>query len=244
LNKNQTFVIAEAGVNHNGDINLATQLIDVAADARADAVKFQTFRSEQVISRHAPKAEYQTRTTGADESQLDMVRKLELSEAQHEVLIDHAKSRAIAFLSTPFDEPSLHLLTKRFGLQTIKIPSGEITNAPFLLAIARASSRVIVSTGMSTLADVEAAPLALFRRLQLSLRAGTSSERSFRMRGNKPCASERLCCIAQPNILLHSPKLIWVLWIRWLRRTGCRSVIRIIHQVFIWQLLRSLGAPS
>ena len=153
----RTFIIAEAGVNHNGDLNLAKQLIDVAADAEADAVKFQTFRAEQLVSRNAPKAEYQTRTTDQAESQFEMIRKLELTETDHEVLIAHAKARDIAFLSSPFDVSSLHLLTERFGLQTIKIPSGEITHAPFLLAIARAAQRVILSTGMSTLAEVEAA---------------------------------------------------------------------------------------
>lgn len=150
-------IIAEAGVNHNGDLNLGKQLIDVAADAGASAVKFQTFCAEQLVSRRAPKAEYQMRTTDRAESQLEMIRKLALTEAAHEMLIAHAGARGLAFLSTPFDLPSLHLLTGRFGLQTIKIPSGEITNAPFLLAIARAAQRVILSTGMSTLAEVEAA---------------------------------------------------------------------------------------
>lgn len=153
----RVFIIAEAGVNHNGDLNLGKQLIDVAADAGASAVKFQTFRAEQVVCRHAPKAEYQIRTTDQSESQFEMIRKLELSEADHEVLIAHAQVRDIIFLSTPFDVPSLSLLTQRFGLQTIKIPSGEITNAPFLLAVARAAQRLILSTGMSTLAEVEAA---------------------------------------------------------------------------------------
>ena len=152
-----TYIIAEAGVNHNGDMNLAKQLIDVAAEAGANAVKFQTFRAEQVVSRQAPKAEYQTRTTDQAESQFEMIRKLELTETDHKMLIAHAQTCGIAFLSTPFDVPSLHLLTKRFGLQTIKIPSGEITNAPFLLAIAQAAQQVIFSTGMSTLAEVEAA---------------------------------------------------------------------------------------
>jgi len=150
-------IIAEAGVNHNGDLSLARQLIDVASEAGADAVKFQTFRADRLVSRKAPKAEYQTQTTDQAESQFEMIRKLELTEADHEVLIAHAEARGITFLSTPFDAPSLHLLTQRFGLQTIKIPSGEITNAPFLLAVARAARRVILSTGMSTLAEVEAA---------------------------------------------------------------------------------------
>ena len=151
------FIIAEGGVNHNGSLSLAKELIDVAAEAGASAVKFQTFRAELVVSRHAPKAKYQTCTTDQTESQFEMIRKLELTENDHELLMAHAQLRGIAFLSTPFDVPSLHLLVKRFGLQTIKISSGEITNAPFLLAIARATERVILSTGMSTLAEVEAA---------------------------------------------------------------------------------------
>lgn len=153
----RTYIIAEAGVNHNGNIDLARQLIEVAAQAGADAVKFQTFCPDQVVSRHAPKAEYQARTTDQSESQLDMIRKLELSEADHKVLIAHAKVCDITFLSTPFDLPSLHLLTSLLGLQTIKIPSGEITNIPLLLAVSRATQRVILSTGMCTLGDVETA---------------------------------------------------------------------------------------
>ena len=152
-----TFIIAEAGVNHNGSLKLAKQLIGAAADAGADAVKFQTFRAKQLVAHHAPKAEYQTRTTDAKESQFEMIRKLELTDADHEVLIAYAKARNIEFLSTPFDSESLQLLTKRFGLTTIKISSGDITNAPFLLEIARIAQRVILSTGMSTLAEVEAA---------------------------------------------------------------------------------------
>lgn len=152
-----TFIIAEAGVNHNGSLELARQLIDRAADAGADAVKFQTFRAEQLVVQHAPKAEYQTRTTNATESQFEMIRKLELTIADHEVLIAHARARGIEFLSTPFDAESLNLLTKRFGLTTIKVSSGDITNAPFLLDIARVAQRIILSTGMCTLAEVEAA---------------------------------------------------------------------------------------
>jgi len=152
-----TFIIAEAGVNHNGSLELAKRLIDAAAEAGADAVKFQTFSAEQLVARHAPKAEYQTRTTDAGESQFDMIRKLELTANDHEVLIAYAKSRRIEFLSTPFDSSSLALLTQRFGLTTIKISSGDITNAPFLLDSARVAKRLILSTGMSTLAEIEAA---------------------------------------------------------------------------------------
>lgn len=154
-------IIAEAGVNHNGSVNLAHRLIDAAADAGADVVKFQTFRAEQLVANHAPKASYQKRTTDASESQLEMIRKLELTPSDHESLISHCKDRNIEFLSTPFDSYSLVLLTQQYKLSTIKVSSGDITNAPFLLEIARASKHVILSTGMCTLAEVEAALGAL-----------------------------------------------------------------------------------
>lgn len=157
FSEDRVFVIAEAGVNHNGSIDLACALVDLAAEAGADAVKFQTFRATEVIGCRTPKAEYQTRTTDADESQLEMVRKLELSEADHKILIARARSKGIDFLSTPFDVPSLRMLTQLFGLETIKISSGEITNAPFLLEIARAARWAVLSTGMSTLAEVKSA---------------------------------------------------------------------------------------
>ncbi|MFA6224289.1 MAG: N-acetylneuraminate synthase [Desulfomonilaceae bacterium] len=153
----KTFIIAEAGVNHNGSLDMACALVDVAAAAGADAVKFQTFKATEVISRYAPKAYYQQLTTSAKESQLEMVQRLELSEADHRILINHAKTKKIEFLSTPFDLPSLRLLTDRFRLSTIKIPSGEITNGPFLLEIAKTGRNVIMSTGMNTLGEVEAA---------------------------------------------------------------------------------------
>lgn len=138
-------------------MDLATRLIDVAADSGADAVKFQTFRSEAVISRAARKAQYQITNTGNEESQLEMVRALELSVAQHRVLIEHARARKIAFLSTPFDLESLHVLTQEFRLPQLKIASGEITNMPLLLAAARTGCPLIVSTGMATLLEVERA---------------------------------------------------------------------------------------
>lgn len=151
------FVIAEAGVNHNGSLDRAMELIDAAAAARADAVKFQTFRASAIVSHHARKAAYQERTTGADESQLDMIKRLELSEADHRALTAHAQGAGIEFLSTPFDEQSLDMLVCELKLRTIKIASGEITNAPLLLRIAQSGCRIILSTGMSTLAEVEAA---------------------------------------------------------------------------------------
>lgn len=151
------FVIAEAGVNHNGSLDMALQLIDVAAEAGADAVKFQTFKSELVISLGAPKAEYQKNTTGNADSQLEMVRKLELSEDDHLQMLEHCRHLGIQFLSTPFDAISADFLVRTMDVPVIKIPSGEITNAPFLLHIARYGRPVILSTGMSTLGEVETA---------------------------------------------------------------------------------------
>jgi N-acetylneuraminate synthase len=157
----RTFVIAEAGVNHNGSLDMARELIDVAAAAGADAVKFQSFNAERMISHHAAKADYQKWTTGAAESQLEMLRRLELDAAAHKVLIEHARRAGITFLSTPFDAESVDLLAKEFDLPIIKISSGDITNGPLLLDIARHRKRVILSTGMSTLDEVELALGAL-----------------------------------------------------------------------------------
>jgi N-acetylneuraminate synthase len=153
----KTYIIAEAGVNHNGSVDMARQLIDVAAEAGADAVKFQTFTADKVVSRHALKNEYQRRTTDEKESQLDMIKKLELKESDHRVLIDHCRSAGIEFLSTPFDFESIDLLAHKFNLSRLKIPSGEITNGPYLLHVARTMKSVILSTGMSTLGEVETA---------------------------------------------------------------------------------------
>ncbi|MDA8094283.1 MAG: N-acetylneuraminate synthase [Betaproteobacteria bacterium] len=154
------FIIAEAGVNHNGSVEMAIRLIDAAAEAGADAVKFQTFKAAKLASRLANKAAYQVRNTGEDDSQLAMLRKLELDEAAHGVLMSHSASRGIGFLSTPFDTESLDLLV-RLDLPCIKISSGDITNAPFLLDIARTGKPIILSTGMSTLAEIEGALSAL-----------------------------------------------------------------------------------
>ena len=149
-------VIAEAGVNHNGSLDMAFKLVDVAVAAGADSVKFQTFRADRIISRHAPKAPYQTARTAGDETQLEMIRALELDAAAHRALIDHCGER-ISFLSTPFDIESVDLLVRELGVSRLKIPSGEITNGPLLLAAARTDKPIILSTGMSTLADIAAA---------------------------------------------------------------------------------------
>jgi len=157
MEKVKTLIIAEAGVNHNGSIEMATKLIDVAAEAGADIVKFQTFKAEKVISKNAPKADYQKQTTDKGESQLEMVRKLELDEAAHRVLIEHCRLRHVEFLSTPFDFDSIDLLANKLNLARLKIPSGEVTNGPYLLCMAQSGKPVIFSTGMSTLGEVETA---------------------------------------------------------------------------------------
>lgn len=152
----QTLIIAEAGVNHNGDMDLARSLIDAAAQAGADLVKFQTFRADRLVTASADKAEYQRRTTDTTESQYAMLRKLELNRAMHDVLMAHCRQRQIGFFSTGFDIPSLDLL-KELGLERFKIPSGEITNLPYLRHLGAFAKPVILSTGMATLGEVEAA---------------------------------------------------------------------------------------
>lgn len=152
----KTLIIAEAGVNHNGDLQLAKQLIDVAADAGADLVKFQTFSASRQVTRDAKKADYQQRTTDYSESQYAMLQRLELTEAMHHELIAHCASRKIGFFSTGFDIQCVDLLV-RLGQEQIKIPSGEITNLPYLRHIGHLGKKVILSTGMATLGEIEAA---------------------------------------------------------------------------------------
>lgn len=149
-------IIAEAGVNHNGSLELACALVDAARAAGADAVKFQTFKAERLVSAAAPKAAYQQRTTGAAESQLEMIRKLELGEAEHRQLLAHCRQRGILFLSSPFDEQSADFLAE-LGMSAYKVPSGELTNLPFLAHLARKGRPLILSTGMAYLGEVEAA---------------------------------------------------------------------------------------
>jgi N-acetylneuraminate synthase len=150
-----TFIIAEAGVNHDGAIATAKDLIDVAADAGADAVKFQTFRAEELVAASAPQADYQRKNIGHAEAQIDMIRRLELSADQFRELAQHCKQRRILFMSTPFDRVSLDLLVHKIDVDRLKFSSGDITNAPLLLHGARSGRPIILSTGMSTLADIE-----------------------------------------------------------------------------------------
>jgi len=150
------FIIAEAGVNHNGDVKLAKTLIDIAKEAGADAVKFQTFKTEEVVTKSAEKAEYQKKTTGTEESQYDMVKKLELTEEDHLELKSYAANQGITFLSTPYDKQSVDVLV-RLNVPAFKISSADITHHPLLSYIAKKNMPIILSTGMSTLGEVEEA---------------------------------------------------------------------------------------
>lgn len=150
------FIIAEAGVNHNGDVSLAKKLIDVAKESGADAVKFQTFRAEEVVTMSAEKAPYQKEATGTEGSQIDMIKKLELSETDFRDLFAYARLKGIILLSSPFDKGSVDLLDQ-LGVPAFKIPSGEITNFGLLRHIARKRKPIIISTGMSTSGEVEEA---------------------------------------------------------------------------------------
>ncbi|MEH7890011.1 N-acetylneuraminate synthase [Elizabethkingia meningoseptica] len=168
LQKNRVFIIAEAGVNHNGSIELAKKLIDAGVEAKVDAVKFQTFIAENVISKYAEKADYQKDTTSSDESQLEMVKQLELSFEDFKELKTYCEQKGMMFLSTPFDMDSIKFLeTLKMGLW--KIPSGEITNLPYLQKIGSYNEKIIFSTGMSTLGDIENA-------IDILVKAGTSRE--------------------------------------------------------------------
>jgi N-acetylneuraminate synthase/N,N'-diacetyllegionaminate synthase len=151
---NPCFVIAEAGVNHNGDLEMARQLVEVAAQAGADAVKFQTFHADELASANAPKAAYQKCAGSADESQRDMLRRLELSPRDHMELMALCKTRGILFLSSPFDDSSADMLCQ-MGLLALKIPSGEITNLPFLAHVAAMKLPLVISTGMANMKEVD-----------------------------------------------------------------------------------------
>lgn len=162
MSNRHTYIIAEAGVNHNGSLRLAKKLVDKAVWAGADCIKFQTFNSEKLVSKNAPKADYQKKTTGNTENQLDMLKKLELTPKQFISLKDYSQKKGIAFLSTPFDLESINFLAS-IGIKTWKIPSGEITNYPYLRTIGKRKETVIMSTGMSSIAEVKNA-IAVLRK--------------------------------------------------------------------------------
>jgi len=156
----RTLIIAEAGVNHNGSVDLALQLVETARACGADAVKFQSFRADRIVTRSAAKAVYQERTTSGTESHFEMLKRLELDADAHRILIDRCREVKIEFLSSPFDEESVDLLDT-MGVSQLKIPSGEITNLPLLQHVAQKKRPVILSTGMATLGEVEEAVHAL-----------------------------------------------------------------------------------
>ena len=156
----KVFIIAEAGVNHNGDLEIAKKLVDAAVKAGVDAVKFQTFKAENIVCKSAAKAEYQKKTTDQTESQYEMLKKLELTEEMHSQLFAYSKEKGVLFLSTPFDEDSVDYLVG-LGMDIMKIPSGEITNYPYLRKVAQTGKKVILSTGMSDIEDVKVAVAVL-----------------------------------------------------------------------------------
>ncbi|MCG3658941.1 N-acetylneuraminate synthase [Aliarcobacter butzleri] len=173
---NKVFIIAEAGVNHNGSIELAKKLIDVASESGVDAVKFQTFKAENLVSKNAQKADYQKQTTDKNESQFDMIKKLELDVDTHKELMLYCKTKNIMFLSTPFDHDSIDLLSN-LGLEIFKIPSGEITNLPYLRHIGKLDKKVILSTGMADIGEIEDA-------LDVLITCGTKKENIIVLHAN------------------------------------------------------------
>ena len=162
------FIIAEAGVNHNGSIDLAKKLIDVASDCGADAVKFQTYKTENIVTRNAKKAVYQENVENKEESQFNMLKTIEIDASGHKELISYCNEKNIIFLSSPFDQDSVELLCN-LGLQIFKIPSGEITNLPYLRSIGKLNKKVIISTGMSIISEIKDA-------LDILIQSGTKKE--------------------------------------------------------------------
>ena len=165
---NKTFIIAEAGANHNGKIEIARKLIDVAVEAGVDAVKFQTFKAKNIVSKYANKAEYQQKTTNSKESQFEMIKNLELDTTTHKKLITYCRKKNIIFLSSPFDNYSIDLLND-LGLEIFKIPSGEITNLPYLRKIGGLKKKIIISSGMADLDEIENA-------LNILINSGTKKD--------------------------------------------------------------------
>ncbi|MCG7552483.1 N-acetylneuraminate synthase [Pseudoalteromonas piscicida] len=192
IKPNRVTVIAEIGVNHNGDISLAKKLIDVAVEAGADVAKFQSFVTEEELVVDTPKAGYQKKTTDGDESQFDMIKRLELSRQDHEELLSYCQCKNITFMSSAFDLVSIDLLIE-LGMTTFKIPSGEITNTPYLRKIGHRNANVILSTGMADLREVEFA----FNTL---VKSGTEKENITILH----CTSEYPASMESVNLLAMS----------------------------------------
>jgi len=176
LSSNKVFIIAEAGVNHNGSIDVAKKLIDVASASGADAVKFQTFKAENLATKNAKKANYQMETTNNKESQFNMLKKFELDIEAHKKLISYCNKKSIMFLSSPFDQDSIKLLDN-LGLATFKIPSGEIINLPYLRHIGKLNKKIILSTGMANINEIKDA-------LDVLIQAGTKKNNIIVLHAN------------------------------------------------------------
>ena len=176
-NQKRVFIIAEAGVNHNGSLALAFELVDAAVEAGADAVKFQTFKAESLVTKHAEKAIYQQSKKQLDETQFDMLKRLELSHSSHRKLLEYCKKKGILFLSTAFDLESLTFLVDEIGLTTLKVSSGDLPNSPLVLAHARTGCNLIISTGMASIEEIEVALGAIaYANTSLSSTAKPSQE--------------------------------------------------------------------
>ena len=210
IQSRKTFIIAEAGVNHNGSITIARELVDAAVSAGADAVKFQSFIASAIVTADANMAEYQIANTGTSESQLEMLQKLELSHPQQREIFEYCQSRNIQFLSTPFDLASLKFLITDLGLNTIKVGSGELTNAPFLLEVARSSKKIILSTGMSTINEVSEA----LGVIAFAMTSGTNLAPSVKSMSaalaspnGKDAVSSRVACCTVRLIIRPNPAM-------------------------------------
>ncbi|GMA61014.1 N-acetylneuraminate synthase [Alicyclobacillus fastidiosus] len=200
MRRSRTFVVAEIGVNHNGSLALAKKLVDAAVAAGADAVKFQSFHAESLVSSTAPKADYQKDSLEDTEPQYEMLRKLQLSIADHGVLRRYCEERHIEFMSTPFDMESVRMLVRDLNVTRIKIASGEVTNFPLLVEIARAKKPVILSTGMCTLGEVESALAAL----AFGFIHTTSSEPTLTEFYHAYCSTDGQIALSQKVCLLHT----------------------------------------
>ena len=193
----KVFIIAEAGVNHNGSINLAKKLIDAAAYAGADAVKFQTFKADRLATKLAHKADYQKSNTSVNESQYEMLKKLELDEDMHKAIIEHCKQKQIMFLSSAFDNESVDMLNN-FGMALFKIPSGEITNLPYLKHVGCLKKPIILSSGMSDLGDIKNA-------LDVLIECGVSKDQLTVLHATTeyPCPIEEVNISAMQTISIN-----------------------------------------
>lgn len=188
-----TYIIAEAGVNHNGSYGLATELVDIAVECGADAIKFQTFNTEALVLQGAQKADYQKAASDSEESQYDMLKRLELSTSEFQGLAEYARGKGIDFMSTAFDSRSLDFLVDELGVSTLKIPSGEITNLPFVLEHAQKNCHLIVSTGMATISEIRLAlSVIAFANLAREIGYEKPDLEKFEKAYNSPGAIQRL----------------------------------------------------